>query len=40
MRTMELRLNVNGSAQRWTIAPGELLLDVLRRQGYFGVKRG
>jgi aerobic-type carbon monoxide dehydrogenase small subunit (CoxS/CutS family) len=40
MKTMELRLKVNGRAQRWTIAPGELLLDVLRRQGYFGVKRG
>jgi aerobic carbon-monoxide dehydrogenase medium subunit len=24
----------------WTIAPGDLLLDVLRREGYFGVKRG
>jgi aerobic-type carbon monoxide dehydrogenase small subunit (CoxS/CutS family) len=40
MKTMELRLQVNGRAQRWTIAPGELLLDVLRRQGYFGAKRG
>ena len=40
MKTMELSLNVNGRAQRWTIAPGDLLLDVLRRQGYFGVKRG
>jgi aerobic-type carbon monoxide dehydrogenase small subunit (CoxS/CutS family) len=24
----------------WTIAPGDLLLDVLRREGYFSVKRG
>jgi aerobic-type carbon monoxide dehydrogenase small subunit (CoxS/CutS family) len=40
MKTMELRVKVNGRAQRWTIVPGELLLDVLRRQGYFGVKRG
>ena len=40
MKTMELRLTVNGRAQCWTIGPGELLLDVLRRQGYFGVKRG
>jgi len=31
---------VNGISVNWTIAPGELLLDVLRRQGYFGVKRG
>jgi aerobic-type carbon monoxide dehydrogenase small subunit (CoxS/CutS family) len=40
MKTMELRLTVNGQAKRWTISPGELLLDVLRREGYFGVKRG
>ena len=26
--------------EHWTIAPGDLLLDVLRREGYFGVKRG
>src|ERR1035438_7908043 len=40
MKTMEVRLNVNGEAKQWTIAPGDLLLDVLRREGYFGVKRG
>jgi aerobic-type carbon monoxide dehydrogenase small subunit (CoxS/CutS family) len=40
MNHMELRLNVNGQPHTWTIAPGDLLLDVLRRQGYFGVKRG
>jgi len=40
MKTMELRLTVNGQEKEWAIAPGELLLDVLRRQGYFGVKRG
>jgi aerobic-type carbon monoxide dehydrogenase small subunit (CoxS/CutS family) len=40
MKTMELRLTVNGSAVRWSIAPGDILLDVLRREGYFGVKRG
>jgi aerobic-type carbon monoxide dehydrogenase small subunit (CoxS/CutS family) len=40
MKTMELRLTVNGRAQCWAIGPGDLLLDVLRRQGYFGVKRG
>jgi len=40
MKTMEVRLNVNGEPKRWTIAPGDLLLDVLRREGYFGVKRG
>jgi len=37
---MELRVTVNGSARAWSIAPGELLLDLLRREGYFGVKRG
>jgi aerobic-type carbon monoxide dehydrogenase small subunit (CoxS/CutS family) len=40
MKTMELHLTVNGISLNWSIAPGELLLDVLRRQGYFGVKRG
>ena len=40
MKTMELHLTVNGQSLTWSIAPGELLLDVLRRQGYFGVKRG
>ncbi len=40
MKSMELHLTVNGKSLNWSIAPGELLLDVLRRQGYFGVKRG
>jgi aerobic-type carbon monoxide dehydrogenase small subunit (CoxS/CutS family) len=40
MTNMELRLTVNGEAKQWNIAPGDLLLDVLRREGYFGVKRG
>ena len=40
MKTMALCLRVNGEAKQWTIAPGDLLLDVLRREGYFGVKRG
>lgn len=39
MTTMQIRLNVNGETKQWTIAPGDLLLDVLRREGYFGVKR-
>ena len=38
--TMPIQLRVNGEPKRWTIAPGDLLLDVLRREGYFGVKRG
>ena len=40
MKNMELRLKLNGAAARWTIAPGDLLLDVLRREGCYGVKRG
>jgi aerobic-type carbon monoxide dehydrogenase small subunit (CoxS/CutS family) len=40
MTTMELHVTVNGSAHTWSIGPAELLLDLLRRQGYFGVKRG
>ena len=40
MKTMSLAVTVNGAVRRWTIAPGDLLLDVLRREGYFGVKRG
>jgi aerobic-type carbon monoxide dehydrogenase small subunit (CoxS/CutS family) len=40
MKQMELRLTVNGEARCWSIAPGDLLLDVLRREGYYGVKRG
>ncbi len=40
MNSMQLNLPVNGESKHWTIAPGDLLLDVLRREGYFGVKRG
>jgi aerobic-type carbon monoxide dehydrogenase small subunit (CoxS/CutS family) len=40
MNNMQLDLTVNGELKEWTIAPGDLLLDVLRREGYFGVKRG
>lgn len=40
MKTMQIELTVNGKAVEWAIAPGDLLLDVLRRQGYYGVKRG
>src|ERR1022692_2022063 len=40
MTTIELHLTVNGQSLAWSIAPGELLLDLLRRQGYVGVKRG
>lgn len=37
---MQIRLKVNGEEKEWRVAPGDLLLDVLRREGYFGVKRG
>ena len=40
MNIMQISLKVNGEPKQWTIAPGDLLLDVLRREGYFGVKRG
>jgi aerobic-type carbon monoxide dehydrogenase small subunit (CoxS/CutS family) len=40
MKTMELNLSINGKPRTWNIAPGDLLLDVLRREGFFGVKRG
>jgi putative selenate reductase molybdopterin-binding subunit len=37
---MQLCVTVNGEWREWQIAPGDLLLDVLRREGYYGVKRG
>jgi aerobic-type carbon monoxide dehydrogenase small subunit (CoxS/CutS family) len=40
MNTMEIGVTIDGEAKRWAIAPGDLLLDVLRREGYYGVKRG
>jgi len=40
MKKLTVRLTVNGEAREWSISPGELLLDLLRREGYFGVKRG
>jgi aerobic-type carbon monoxide dehydrogenase small subunit (CoxS/CutS family) len=40
MKTMTIRLTVNAEPREWSIAPGDLLLDVLRREGYLGVKRG
>jgi aerobic-type carbon monoxide dehydrogenase small subunit (CoxS/CutS family) len=40
MKMLTIRLTVNAEPKEWSIAPGELLLDVLRREGYFGVKRG
>jgi len=40
MKPMELHVTVNQGAKEWRIAPGDILLDVLRREGYFSVKRG
>ena len=37
---VEISLRINGELRSWTVAPGDLLLDVLRREGYYGVKRG
>ncbi|MGO8813356.1 MAG: (2Fe-2S)-binding protein [Terriglobia bacterium] len=40
MSDFHLDFIVNGETKHWTTAPGDLLLDVLRREAYFGVKRG
>ena len=40
MSDLVIHVTINGDARRWTVAPGDLLLDVLRREGYWGVKRG
>ncbi len=37
---MQISVRINGELRQWTISPGDLLLDVLRREGYVGVKRG
>ena len=37
---LQLCVTVNGDSREWQIAPGDLLLDVLRREGFYGVKRG
>jgi aerobic-type carbon monoxide dehydrogenase small subunit (CoxS/CutS family) len=38
--TQTIRVTINGKEKELTIEPGEILLDTLRREGYFGVKRG
>jgi len=35
-----LHVTVNGEVREWRTQPGDLLLDVLRREGLWGVKRG
>ena len=37
---MKISLTVNGKKRRFIIAASDILLDVLRREGYTGVKRG
>ncbi len=37
---MRLQTTVNERAVDWDIHPGDLLLDVLRREGFYSVKRG
>lgn len=37
---MEITVTINGERKRLEIAIDDLLLDILRREGYFGVKRG
>ncbi len=37
---MEIRVSINGTAKIWNVEPGELLVDVLRDNGYRSVKKG
>jgi aerobic-type carbon monoxide dehydrogenase small subunit (CoxS/CutS family) len=37
---MRIYLTVNGTGRTWEVAPGDTLLDVLRREGFAGVKKG
>jgi aerobic-type carbon monoxide dehydrogenase small subunit (CoxS/CutS family) len=37
---MEIRTNINGQALVWDVNPSEILLDVLRREGFASVKFG
>jgi carbon-monoxide dehydrogenase small subunit len=37
---MRIHLTVNGTERVWDVAPGDTLLDVLRREGVTGVKKG
>lgn len=40
MTELEIQVVVNREQKRWKISVGDLLIDVLRRERYFGVKRG
>jgi carbon-monoxide dehydrogenase small subunit len=37
---MRIHLTVNGAERMWDVAPGDTLLDALRREGFVGVKKG
>ncbi|MBU1076406.1 MAG: (2Fe-2S)-binding protein [Spirochaetes bacterium] len=37
---MIIKLIINNEEKEFTIKPGDILLDVLRREGYKGVKKG
>src|SRR5512136_940658 len=37
---MDVTFMINGQSTTFQVAPGDRLLDVLRREGYFGVKHG
>ena len=37
---VEIQVNINGKDRGLRVAPGEYLLDALRREGYKGVKKG
>jgi aerobic carbon-monoxide dehydrogenase small subunit len=37
---VRVAMTLNGAAVEWMVEPGEVLLDALRRHGWFGVKRG
>ena len=37
---MRIHLTVNGTGRTWEVAPGDTLLDALRREGLVGVKKG
>jgi aerobic-type carbon monoxide dehydrogenase small subunit (CoxS/CutS family) len=37
---MEIQVTINGRPETWQAEPGEILLNLLRRQGYLSVKHG
>lgn len=37
---MDVTFTFNGEEVTWEAEPGEVLLDVMRREGYYGAKRG